>query len=469
MKGFYLMPHPPLMIPDVGRGQEKMIQDTLESCELIGKEIKDMDVETIIIVTPHGTIFRDAVAMVTSNRLCGDLSKFGVSEVSMDFEIDKELTDSIIKNASNKGVLVAKLDEDTSRSYNIKIELDHGAMVPLYYIGKYKKYKLVHITYGLLSKLELYKFGMAVSEAVKACGHNAVFIASGDLSHRLKNDGPFDYSPYGKKFDEQLMNILSKGDMEKLFNINPIMIKEAGECGMRSLYILAGSMDSLDIKGKVLSYEGTFGVGYGVVKFESSYDEKDSLYNKLIINNKKIKTDKLSSGDIYTQLARRSLYYYYDNNKPMDIENSLSKELQNVRRGVFVSLKKEGDLRGCIGTISPTTSCVAEEIIKNAISAATSDPRFSKVEYNELPELDISVDVLYEPEICTKEDLDVKEYGVIVTCGNRRGLLLPNLEGVDKVDYQLSIALEKGSISRDENYIIERFKVERHKENNLDD
>ena len=141
----------------------------------------------------------------------------------------------------------------------------------------------------------------------------------------------------------------------------------------------------------------------------------------------------------------------------------LSEELLDNRAGVFVSLKKDGMLRGCIGTISPVQENIAQEIAHNAISAAASDPRFSEVTEDELSSLVYSVDVLSPPEkISSKKALDVKRYGVIVTKGSRRGLLLPNLETVNTVDEQIEIACKKGGIDRSENPELERFEVVRH-------
>jgi len=142
----------------------------------------------------------------------------------------------------------------------------------------------------------------------------------------------------------------------------------------------------------------------------------------------------------------------------------LSHTLVSNRAGVFVSLKLDGSLRGCIGTISPTTASIADEIIRNAISAGTEDPRFPPVSEDELPRLIYSVDVLGEAEkIESLDELDPVRYGVIVTKGHRRGLLLPNLEGVDTAEEQVSIALRKAGISPNENYQLERFEVVRHK------
>ena len=131
--------------------------------------------------------------------------------------------------------------------------------------------------------------------------------------------------------------------------------------------------------------------------------------------------------------------------------------------GAFVSLHKNGQLRGCIGTIAPTCDNLAWEIVQNAVSACSRDPRFSPVRPNELDELEYSVDVLGAPEPTdSPAALDPKTYGVIVSCGGRRGLLLPDLDGVDSVEAQLSIALQKGGIRENEPYKIERFMVVRH-------
>lgn len=169
-------------------------------------------------------------------------------------------------------------------------------------------------------------------------------------------------------------------------------------------------------------------------------------------------------GDIYVELARQSLTSYIVDGTNLKMPEGLPDELMNRRAGAFVSLHKNGELRGCIGTIGPTTSCVAQEIINNAVSASTRDPRFPAVREDEIPELEINVDVLGDAEdIDSTDKLDVKRYGVIVsTPDGRRGLLLPDLEGVDTVEEQVSIAMYKGGIRHGENIYLQRFEVVRH-------
>ena len=139
-------------------------------------------------------------------------------------------------------------------------------------------------------------------------------------------------------------------------------------------------------------------------------------------------------------------------------------EATKERAGAFVSVHKNGMLRGCIGTIGPVQDSIAEEIISNAISAVSRDPRFERVREDELELLEINVDILGKPEnIDGPDQLDVKRYGVIVSCGARKGLLLPDLEGVDTVEEQIDIARRKGRISPDDDYKLQRFEVVRYK------
>lgn len=162
------------------------------------------------------------------------------------------------------------------------------------------------------------------------------------------------------------------------------------------------------------------------------------------------------------QLARKTIEAYVTKGTIIRPPEQLTEEMRK-RAGVFVSLHKFGELRGCIGTIEPVQANVAEEVIANAISAATRDPRFTPVRPEELPDLEISVDVLTEPEpISSLAELDPKIYGVIVESGRRRGLLLPDLEGVDTARQQVDIALRKAWINPNERYKMYRFRVVRY-------
>ncbi len=166
--------------------------------------------------------------------------------------------------------------------------------------------------------------------------------------------------------------------------------------------------------------------------------------------------------DEYVRLAKAALETYVTTGKRMKVPDGLPAELLQNRAGVFVSLKKDGDLRGCIGTVRATTGSVAEEILAYAVIAGTEDPRFPAVRAEELPAITYSVDVLGDAEETSMDGLDAKEYGVIVSNGLRRGLLLPNLTGVNTPAEQVRIALQKAGIRPDEPFGLERFRVVRH-------
>lgn len=162
-------------------------------------------------------------------------------------------------------------------------------------------------------------------------------------------------------------------------------------------------------------------------------------------------------------LAKETVENYVKTGKRLAPPKTLTPEMQK-RAGVFVSIHIKGDLRGCIGTFEPQERNIAEEVISNAISSATHDPRFEPVTEDELNDLDYSVDVLTEPEPVPDEThLDPKKYGVIVQAGWRRGLLLPDLEGVDSAAYQIDICRQKGGIGPNEPVRLYRFEVKRYK------
>jgi len=162
------------------------------------------------------------------------------------------------------------------------------------------------------------------------------------------------------------------------------------------------------------------------------------------------------------RLAKRTVESYVRKGKVVQAKR-LTPEMK-PKAGVFVSIHKSGELRGCIGTIEPQRNNVAEEIIANAISSASRDPRFYPVTADELKELEYSVDILTKPRpVKSRKQLNIKRYGVIVEAGGRKGLLLPDLEGVDSVDYQIDICRQKAGIAPDEPVKLYRFEVKRYK------
>jgi len=468
--GSFIVPHPPLIVPQVGRGQEKEIQKTIDAYKEVAHRIGDYKPDTIILITPHSIMYSDYLHISPGMNAQGDFGSFGVPEVKLEVSYDAEFVKALSVLAEEQGIYAGYLGEETTspaqggRFMSAKA-LDHGTMVPLSFVNQYyTNYKLVRISISGLSSLIHYRFGKCIAKIAKDSDKRYVIIASGDLSHKLKENGPYGYAKEGEDFDLEVTEAISQGDFMRMLNFNESFCEAAAECGLRSFIIMAGALDGKAIQSELLSYEGPFGVGYGVAAFNITGEDENRHFDQ-IFEQKKRKEMEETKGkeDAYVTLARQSLEFYVKEHKRMKRPEGLLPELLDLQAGVFVSLKKDGRLRGCIGTISPTTESIADEIIQNAVSAAVQDNRFEPVQEEELPWLVYDVDVLSESEpIKTIEELDIKRYGVIVLYKGQRGLLLPNLEGVNTTEQQVSIALQKANISPDKNYTMERFEVVRH-------
>ncbi|MEA3424396.1 MAG: AmmeMemoRadiSam system protein A [Bacillota bacterium] len=464
----YLTPHPPLILKEIGRGEEKKVKSTIEAMEKISKKIASLKPQTIIVISPHGPLFSDGISIMYEKELIGDFNKFGEYTINYQRENDIELIDRFTKIMKEKYRLSgALIDKKTAKHFRTSFELDHGTLVPLYFVDKeYKSYELIAITYGMLSYQDLYKVGMALSDAVEEIERDVVVIASGDLSHRLKDSGPYDYNPAGEIFDEKILELLVNKRNTEIIAMDPEFCEEAGECGKRSIDILLGTLDSYDYDVEKLSYEGPFGVGYGVVSFENLRPDDESLVEDIEKTRMEYVKEAMDKEDGFVKLARDTINLFVKSKERLNFKESeyyKIDDLKSIKKGVFVSIKDSGGLRGCIGTFLPTRHCIGEEIVENAISAATRDPRFSAIEAYELNDLIITVDVLNTPKgVQDKSELDPLTYGVIVTSDYKRGLLLPNLKGIDTVEKQLKIALNKAGIDVRENYTIEKFTITRH-------
>jgi len=454
----YTLPHPPLAVPAVGRGKEKEIPETIAAYDEVAKDIAELKPETIIYITPHSILYSDYFHISPGASAKGDLGRFGAFDTTFEAQYDEELAFEIER--------VAELSEIPAGTQGERDKnLDHGVTVPMWYISKYyKDYKTIRVSQSGLSPADHYLFGQVISKAIENTGRKVVVIASSDLSHKLKSGGPYDFAPEGALFDEAVKSALKDGDFLALLKIPEDLRESAGECGYNCLTIIAGLFDCQNVEAKILSYEGIFGVGYLIASFlpTSQNPLQDRLVQYLEFTLQE--TDKIKNReDDYQKLARSSLEHIIKTNNKLPVPNGLRPELLSERAGVFVSLHKNGALRGCIGTIAPSTSSVAQEIIQNAISAGLSDSRFPPVCADELPYLTYKVDVLSAPEkIDSPNELDVKKYGVIVSSGMRRGLLLPNLDGVDTIEDQINVAKNKAGVSKNEEVKLERFEVIRH-------
>lgn len=459
MLGAIITPHPPVLLPEVGGGREREIAATDRAMRTAAETVAAWQPDVIIVSSPHTILYRDYFHIAPGDGAVGDMSRFGAPEVRIQASYDTLLREEIIRRAEAEGLHAGTLGQRDP-------ELDHGVLIPLYYLRKAGvRCPIVRMGLSGFSPLDHYRLGKCVQDAVNALGRRAVFLASGDLSHKLKADGPYGYAPEGPQFDDAVTRTMASGDFLEFLTIDPALCERAAECGLRSFQMMAGALDGLAVEPQLLSHEGTFGVGYAIALFPVTGRNDSRCYEKdyLLAKNDRLATRKANE-DPWVKLARCSLETYVKTGQRLtSLPEDLPAEMTTQQAGAFVSLHKNGQLRGCIGTIAPTCDNLAWEIVQNAVSACSRDPRFSPVRPDELDELEYSVDVLGAPEpVDSPAALDPKTYGVIVSCGGRRGLLLPDLDGVDSVEAQLSIALQKGGIRENEPYKIERFKVVRH-------
>ncbi|MDI6815500.1 MAG: AmmeMemoRadiSam system protein B [Dehalococcoidales bacterium] len=372
--------------------------------------------DTFIILGPNHTGRGKPLSIMTQG-----VWKTPLGEVEIDSELGKQ-----ILATSNY------LAED-----HVAHQYEHSIEVQLPFLQYLKRdIKIVPIMLAYSTGATYKEIGKELAKAIKELNKEVVIIASSDMTH---------YEPQesARRKDTQAIDaILDLNEDELLKRVDELKISMCGYAPAVSLVSAA----------KELGATGT-----ELVKYQTSGDTTGDYsavvgYAGIIIKGM----------HPLARLAKKTVETYVKEGKTPQPEE-LTPEMKE-RAGVFVSIHKLGELRGCIGTFEPTKHNVAEEIITNAISSATRDPRFPPITPSELKDLSYSVDILTTPEpIPSKDQLDPKKYGVIVQAGWRRGLLLPDLEGVDTVDYQIEICRQKAGIAPNEPIKLYRFEVKRYK------
>ncbi|MBR2835854.1 MAG: AmmeMemoRadiSam system protein A [Coriobacteriales bacterium] len=463
----FAVPHPPLAIAGVGRGRETEIGATLASYHKAAQKVREYDPQVLIVSSPHATCYADYIHISPGTHASGDFAQFDDPADEIEADYDSELVEKICAEAITLGIPAGTFGE-RNRS------LDHGTMVPLSFIqAAGVACPIVRIGISGLTPLDHYNLGVAIQRAVEALDRRAVYIASGDLSHKMADTSPYGFAPDGPVFDDFICKAFEKADFLSLLTCDSGLAERAAECGLRSFQMMAGAFDGYAVSSELYSHEGPFGVGYAVAEFVP-LGPSDTRHLAEQYHNERVKQmqEIRAKEDPLVQLARMTVESWTRTHKEPSIDDEgvaggtlkLPDWLLSTRAGAFSSIKKYGSLRGCIGTTVPVQENLAHEIIANAISAACHDPRFDPITPDELDDLVYSVDVLGELEdIDSPSQLDTQRYGVVVsTRDGRRGLLLPALDGVDTVEEQISIARKKGGIRPHEHIKLQRFEVVRH-------
>ncbi|GEM_PF-632036 len=255
-----IVPHAPILVLEVGGSQIERVRATSESLSLLSREIRQLSPETLVVVSPPHLrlISREGFPVKAGKRVYGSLARFGAPGAIVDAATDTELIALIEEHASTRNIRIVRDFSDR--------EDDWGLIVPLCLIAP-PSYRVVSISISpYLSLREHYELGIAIRNAVEESSKPCVFISSGDMSHRLTPDAPSGYHPRGKEFDELLVNIVRSGNLSKIFDIDPSLSDDAGEDCLWSISVLAGICENQDYDTSLLSYEGSFGVGYMVAR-----------------------------------------------------------------------------------------------------------------------------------------------------------------------------------------------------------
>ena len=375
--------------------------------------------DTFIILGPNHTGRGKPLSIMTEGKWQTPLG---------DVEIDTELVQHLLS-------ITRHLQKDEAAQ-----QFEHSIEVQLPFLQYFKPdIKIVPITLSFASLDAYREIGKEIARAINDTGREAVLMASSDMTH---------YEPHdtATKKDKRAINAILHLDENELFRqVEEHNITMCGVAPVASLIVAAREMGATSAE---------------LVRYQTSGDTSGDYsavvgYAGIII--------KAAAMHPLAQLAKNTIETYVNTGEVISPPPKLTPEMKQ-KAGVFVSLHRFSELRGCIGTFEPARENVAGEIISNAISSATRDPRFPPVAPEELEDLEYSVDVLTAPKpVKDEKELDPKKYGVIVECGFRRGLLLPDLEGVDTVAEQIDICCQKAGILPDEPVNLYSFEVNRYK------
>jgi len=421
-----LTAHPPILLTEVGGAESQRLRATAQAMQELDGILATASAGLAIVVSPHSPSSMTSLPVRRATRVAGDLARFRAPQVRIEADVDLELAGALVVEGQRAGFALTWAEDS---------ELDHGVVVPLYLLPRTMAHKrCVFLGVSGWPLRRFVEFGTWLQQRLR--DRAAILIASGDLSHRLTEEAPYGFRPEGQLFDRLVIDALRGHEWERIEGVDPDLVEEAGECGLRPLGILLGAARAAGLTSQVLSYEGPFGVGYPVAAFTASRVGLD-----------------------IQDLGRRAIETYLRSRQLIDPPQPLPVEWQ-APSAAFVTLRKNGEMRGCVGSIRPTEATAAHELIRYAVASAVRDPRFEPVRLDELSQLTIRVQLLDPAEpIADISRLDPRTYGIIVRSGERQALLLPDIAEIVTPEQQVRAACQKAGIDRHAALQVERFRA----------
>lgn len=252
-----ITPHPPILIPEIGKDYLKKLEKTKEAMEKLEQDLYVSKPDSIIIISPHGDVLADSFSINLNANYTANFKEFGNYELELNFKSDY-MTIQKIRAANESG-------QSSPLVLTSNEELDHGFSIPLYYLMRHlKNVPIIPITYSALDYPQHYIFGQFLHRQLSKIDKRFAIIASGDLSHRLTKDAPGGYTPKGKVLDKKIIDAVENKNADELINIDPKLVAEGAECGLRSIITLLGIIKFFEYKPEIYSYEGPLGIGYMV-------------------------------------------------------------------------------------------------------------------------------------------------------------------------------------------------------------
>lgn len=432
-----LAPHPPIVVPEVGRGREEGSRKTIEAFEQFAGRLMETRPEVLVLISPHSPRQPGAFGYWDKELLHGDLAKFNTPEVEISLPNAVDFLELLKPEAEKRDVNLWPVRDGL---------LDHGVLVPLYYLKKAGwagPTAILSLNYPGEGQFE--DLGNALASAAAKAGGRVALVASGDMSHRLEPGAPGGYHPEAARFDHEFVELLETGHFLEVADMDPELVELAGQDVIESTRIALAAIHHDATRRDVLSYEGPFGVGYCLAVLWQDRAEENSGGGKALLN-----------------VARRSMEDYVRRGILPRFEDSPVGYLAR-KAGVFITVRlRDGSLRGCIGTLGPTRLNLVEEVADRALAVA-KDAYGGPIREDELENLVYEISVLCPPVgVRRQEELDPALYGVIMRdAWGRRAVLLPGIESIQTVSDQLEFVRKKACIPQQSDVMLDCFCIDK--------